>query len=152
MLVVKLGVGMMRIAKVVNRHDQRDTGLAQRRRHLAQFALATGVEAEVHMEDVEVGVVFRDPVRVKHHRRPPSPLAARLDDVRQAHDGPVVVRVAEVTHVDVAGRHRCDPDRTARPLVGTTNYARGAQWKLLVSGWVERLRRTPKTGHPEVTR
>ena len=105
MLVVKLGVGMMRIAEVVDRHDQRDTRVVQRRRDLAQFARRLGVEAEVHVEDVELVVVLRDPVRVEHHRRPPSPLAARLDDVRQAHDGPVVVRVAEVTHVNVAGRH-----------------------------------------------
>ena len=129
--VVQVRVWMMRIAKVVHGQHQRNPGGAQSAADGAQLARRLGVEAEVHVEDVEARVVGRDPVGVEHHRRPPSALVTRPRDIRKADHGPVVARVAQVTHIDMPGRHRRDPNGRVRTVHGTRELRRWRAWQLL---------------------
>ncbi len=106
--VVQLGRRVMRIAQVMDGDHERDARTPQRVRDGAQLLRRLGVEPEVHVEDVERGVMRRDPVRVEHGRRPPStrhaaPVGGR--DVRETDDGVHAVGVAQMPDIDVAGRH-----------------------------------------------
>jgi hypothetical protein len=114
--IVKLRVSVMRIAEVMDGDDQGDAGGTQRARHRLQLPRRLGVEAEVHVEDVERFAIRGDPFCGEHRGRPPATrnrAAVSRRDVPQPHHRIVAIRIAQVTDIDVAGRNRSDPDLIA---------------------------------------
>lgn len=72
LLVVGIEVTVMWIAQVVHRVDEWFVVHLQFLHDLAEDVGADGIEAEVHVEEIDSMVVVGDPARLGHQRRPPS--------------------------------------------------------------------------------
>jgi hypothetical protein len=119
LVVVRTPIGVVRVAQVVDREDQRTPRDAQRLDDGLQLGGRTRVEPEVHVEDVELVGVVSDPSRLEHRRRPPLRLlgrAAGRHRIGQPLDGVAARQVVsgrrQVPHVHVRrgdGRHAQRP-------------------------------------------
>jgi hypothetical protein len=119
LLAVQVVVVVMRVAQVVDGHDQRHALRGQRVADRLELRRRLGIEAEVDMEDVEVRRVGGDPARVQHDRRPPAAgnlLAVRGGGVGQPHHRVAPVVHGEMPHVHVARRHRGHANGADRPV------------------------------------
>ena len=151
--VVQGAVLVVGVAQVVHRQHERLAAPAQHLGELAQGGGVDGVEAEVEVEEVEVGVAR--PLRSQHHRRPPPGARGALRGVGvrvgQPDHPTVVLLGGEVADVDVARRHGGDDEGSASgrgAVRGDVGGSRGSRevWHM---SWISTGRRVhvpPKGG------
>lgn len=106
--LVQCSVHVVGVLQVVDGIDQRDSLGLEGVADLLQARHRFGVEAEVHMKQVEVRAA--DPLRVQHLRRPPGRAGRRRRPARRRVTEPAHCRVlclcgGQVPDIDVGGRH-----------------------------------------------
>ena len=106
---VRLRLRMVRVAQVMHRVEQWFCVFLEFLHHRGEHVGTDRVEAEVHMENVELVVIRTHPAGLEHQRRPPSPghgATVLRNRIMQTHYIIRSVWVRQVTHIDVRSRHR----------------------------------------------